>query len=240
MEQSTQYTVYLPNHQHTIGSLLKTLSKMLITFLVAPQTFMHCGPGGAWSESFQSNPTQALFVEEVFMTSKYDPSSCQNPNLALMTLTWYPNILLMIESFRKQYYKPKILREYYGNSHSQCQDFTPTSPASKLTAPLPSHDDPTPFHDSNPLLPHQKTRLAFLWDQEMPNGKSASNLWATSPPGSTFNSRHIITNRVVSSFQSLLTNTPLGGLLADDMGLGKTIQAIALIGTSKEGLITNP
>ncbi|MBW0519083.1 hypothetical protein O181_058798 [Austropuccinia psidii MF-1] len=44
----------------------------------------------------------------------------------------------------------------------------------------------------------------------------------------------------VSSFKSLSTNTPLGGLLADDMGLGKTIQAISLIDTSKEWLITNP
>ncbi|MBW0530258.1 hypothetical protein O181_069973 [Austropuccinia psidii MF-1] len=91
-----------------------------------------------------------------------------------------------------------------------------------------------------PLLPHQKTGLAFLWDQEIPNGQSAHNLWATSPPGSTFNARHMITNKVVSSFESLSTNTPLGGLLADDMGLGKTIQAIALIGTSKERLIENP
>ncbi|MBW0520613.1 hypothetical protein O181_060328 [Austropuccinia psidii MF-1] len=73
-----------------------------------------------------------------------------------------------------------------------------------------------------PLLPHQKTRLAFLWDREIPNGQSAHKLWATSPPGSTFNA-----------------NTPLGGGLADDMGLGKTIQAITLIGTSKERIITN-
>ncbi|MBW0552304.1 hypothetical protein O181_092019 [Austropuccinia psidii MF-1] len=73
-----------------------------------------------------------------------------------------------------------------------------------------------------PLLPHQKTILAFLWDQEIPNGQSARNLWATTPPGSTFDARHIITNKVVSSFESLLTNIPLGGLLADDMGLGKT------------------
>ncbi|MBW0462365.1 hypothetical protein O181_002080 [Austropuccinia psidii MF-1] len=60
------------------------------------------------------------------------------------------------------------------------------------------------------------------------------------PSGSTFNARHIITNKVVSSFESLSTNTPLGGLLADDMGLGKTIEAIALIGTFKERLITKP
>ncbi|MBW0564703.1 hypothetical protein O181_104418 [Austropuccinia psidii MF-1] len=91
-----------------------------------------------------------------------------------------------------------------------------------------------------PLLPHQKTGLAFLWDREIPNGQAACNLWATSPSGSTFNSRHIVTDQVVSSFESLLTNTPLGGLLTDDMGLGKTIQAIALIGTFKERLITNP
>ncbi|MBW0537033.1 hypothetical protein O181_076748 [Austropuccinia psidii MF-1] len=90
-----------------------------------------------------------------------------------------------------------------------------------------------------PLLPHQKTGLAFFWDREIPNGKSACNLWATSPPGSTFNARHIIPNKVVSSFESLSTNTLLGGLLADDMGLSKTIQAISLIGTSKERLITN-
>ncbi|MBW0526874.1 hypothetical protein O181_066589 [Austropuccinia psidii MF-1] len=91
-----------------------------------------------------------------------------------------------------------------------------------------------------PLLPHQKTGLAFLWDQEIPNGQSACNLWATSPPGCTFNARHIITNKLVSSFESLSTNTPLGGVRAEDMGLGKTIQAIALIGTSKEQLIKNP
>ncbi|MBW0485825.1 hypothetical protein O181_025540 [Austropuccinia psidii MF-1] len=46
--------------------------------------------------------------------------------------------------------------------------------------------------------------------------------------------------KVVSSLKFLLTNTPLGGLLIDDMGLGKTIQAIVLIGTSKEQLMTNP
>ncbi|MBW0533718.1 hypothetical protein O181_073433 [Austropuccinia psidii MF-1] len=51
---------------------------------------------------------------------------------------------------------------------------------------------------------------------------------------------NIITNKVVSAFESLSTNTPLGGLRADDMGLGKTIQAIALIGTSKERMIANP
>ncbi|MBW0581736.1 hypothetical protein O181_121451 [Austropuccinia psidii MF-1] len=43
---------------------------------------------------------------------------------------------------------------------------------------------------------------------------------------------------VVTSFKSLSANTPLGGVLLDDMELGKTIQAIALICTSKEWLIT--
>ncbi|MBW0504699.1 hypothetical protein O181_044414 [Austropuccinia psidii MF-1] len=110
---------------------------------------------------------------------------------------------------------------------------------------LPSGSDlpmMTPPHSiiQTPLLPHQKTRLAFLWDQEIPNGQSAHNLWSASPPGSTFNVRHIITDKFVSSFESLWTNTPLGGLLADDMGLGKTIQAISLIGILKERLITNP
>ncbi|MBW0557482.1 hypothetical protein O181_097197 [Austropuccinia psidii MF-1] len=100
----------------------------------------------------------------------------------------------------------------------------------------------TPPHAiiQTPLLPHQNTGLAFLWDRELPNGQSAHNLWATSPPGSTFNARHIITKKVVSSFECLSTNTPLGGLLADDMGLGKTIQSISLIGTSKGQMIANP
>ncbi|MBW0574626.1 hypothetical protein O181_114341 [Austropuccinia psidii MF-1] len=91
-----------------------------------------------------------------------------------------------------------------------------------------------------PLLPHQSTGLAFLWDQEIPDGQSAHNLWASSPPRTTFNARHIIKKKVFSSFESLFTNTPLGGLLVDDMELVKTIQAIALIGTSNEQLITNP
>ncbi|MBW0560749.1 hypothetical protein O181_100464 [Austropuccinia psidii MF-1] len=79
--------VYLLNHQNTIGSLPGTLSKMLIQFLEAPQTFMHCGPGGAWIDNCQSNPTQTLFVEEVFMTDPKDPFSSQKPNLALMFFT---------------------------------------------------------------------------------------------------------------------------------------------------------
>ncbi|MBW0480184.1 hypothetical protein O181_019899 [Austropuccinia psidii MF-1] len=79
--------IYLPDHQHAIGSLPGTLSKTLITFLGAPQTFMNYGPGGAWIENCQSNPTQTLFVEEVFITDRKDPFSSQKPNLALMFFT---------------------------------------------------------------------------------------------------------------------------------------------------------
>ncbi|MBW0581832.1 hypothetical protein O181_121547 [Austropuccinia psidii MF-1] len=222
---------------------------------------MHCGPGGAWFENCQSNPTQILFVEGVFMTDANDPSSSQKPNLALMFFTWYPNILFIIESFRTQDFKLKMPKEYECNTHSQSQLFTPTFPASNLTSAsypavssltskqkliqLPSGSDlpmMTLPHSiiPTPLLPQQKTGLAFLWDKVIPNGQSAHNLWATSPPGLTFNVRHIIKNKVFSTFKSLSTNTPLGGLLTDVMGLGKTIQAIALIGTSKEQLLANP
>ncbi|MBW0553406.1 hypothetical protein O181_093121 [Austropuccinia psidii MF-1] len=111
--------------------------------------------------------------------------------------------------------------------------------SNKKLIQLPSGSDlpmMTPLQSmiNTPLLPHQKTGLIFLWDREIPNGQFTHNLWATSPPGSTFNARHI------SSIELLSTNTPLGGLLTDDLGLVKTIQAIALIGTSKERLITNP
>ncbi|MBW0546408.1 hypothetical protein O181_086123 [Austropuccinia psidii MF-1] len=97
----------------------------------------------------------------------------------------------------------------------------------------PSHDVPAPFHDSNPTPPSSKTQNSFSLGLRNPQLTIRPYVWATSPPGSTFNSRHIITNKVVSSFESLLTNTPYGGLLADDMGLVKTIQAIVLIGTFK-------
>ncbi|MBW0486645.1 hypothetical protein O181_026360 [Austropuccinia psidii MF-1] len=154
-----------------------------------------------------------------------------------------------------------MTKEYDCATHSKCQLFTPTFPTANLTPEsypavlsltskqklihLPSGSDPpmmTPPHSmiQTPLLPHQTTGLAFLRYLEIPNRQSACKLWATSPPGSTFNARHIITKKVVTSFESLSTNPPLGGLLADDMGLGKTIQAIALIGTSKERLIVNP
>ncbi|MBW0466370.1 hypothetical protein O181_006085 [Austropuccinia psidii MF-1] len=253
--------VCLSNQQHTIGSLSGTLSNMLIPFLGAPQAFMHYGPGGEWIENCQSHPTEKLFVEGVLMTDQYDPSSSQNPNLALIFFTWYPNILFIIEIFGKQDFKLQIPKEYDFNSHSKCQIFTPTTPTPNLTPPsypavfflsskqkliqLPSRSDlsmKTPPHSmiNTALLPHQKTGLSFLWDQEIPNGQLAHSLWATSPPGSTFKDRNIVTNKVVSSFKSLPINTPLGGLLADDLGLGKTIQAIALIGNSKEQLITTP
>ncbi|MBW0561694.1 hypothetical protein O181_101409 [Austropuccinia psidii MF-1] len=152
-------------------------------------------------------------------------------------------------------------KEYDCNTHSQCQLFTPPFPSSNSTPAsypavssliskkrliqLPGGSDlpmMTLPHSiiQTPLHPHQKTRLAVLWDTEIPNGQSACNLWATSPPGSTFHARHIIKNKVISSFESLLTNTPLEGMLADDMGLGKTILAIALIGTSNERMIATP
>ncbi|MBW0521220.1 hypothetical protein O181_060935 [Austropuccinia psidii MF-1] len=177
--------VYLPNHQNTIGSLPGALSNTLIPFLGVPQTFMHCDPGGAWIENFQSNPTQTLFVEGVFMTYQHDPSSSWKPNLALMFFTWYPNILFIIESFRKQYSNPQMPNEYDCHSQSQCQLFTPTTPTSILNTPsypavfslsskqrliqLPSGLDlpmMTPPHSiiKTPLQPHQKTGLAFLWD----------------------------------------------------------------------------
>ncbi|MBW0482556.1 hypothetical protein O181_022271 [Austropuccinia psidii MF-1] len=94
---------------------------------------MHCGPGGAWIENCQSNRTQTLFVEGVFMTDANDPSSSQKPNLALMFFTWYPNIPFIIESFLTQDFKLKMPKEYDCNTHSQCQVFTTSFPASNLT-----------------------------------------------------------------------------------------------------------
>ncbi|MBW0521055.1 hypothetical protein O181_060770 [Austropuccinia psidii MF-1] len=91
--------VYVPNHQNTIGSLPGTLSKILLPFLGAPQTLTHCGPGGAWIENCQSNPTQTSFVEGVFMTDPNVPSPSKKPNLAFMFFTWFQNILFIIESF---------------------------------------------------------------------------------------------------------------------------------------------
>ncbi|MBW0506063.1 hypothetical protein O181_045778 [Austropuccinia psidii MF-1] len=79
--------LYLSNHQNTIGSLPGTLSNMLIPYLGAPQTFIHCCPGWAWIENCQSNPTQTSFVEGVFMTDPDEPSSSQKPNLASMFFT---------------------------------------------------------------------------------------------------------------------------------------------------------
>ncbi|MBW0519851.1 hypothetical protein O181_059566 [Austropuccinia psidii MF-1] len=129
MPQSTQHICISPDHQNTIGSLPGNLSNTLIPFLVAPQTFIHYGPGGAWIENWQANPTQTLFVEGVFITDPNGTSSSQKPNLVLMFFTWYPNILFIIESFQKQYFKLKMPEEYDCNTHNQFQLFTPTFPA---------------------------------------------------------------------------------------------------------------
>ncbi|MBW0510853.1 hypothetical protein O181_050568 [Austropuccinia psidii MF-1] len=177
--------IYIPTHRHFIRSLLGALSNTLIPFLGEPEAFMHCGPGGAWIENCQSNPTQTLFAEGVFMTDQHDPSSSQKPNLARKFFTWYPNILFIIEIFHKQEFKLNMPKEYDCNTHSQCQLPTPTFPTSNSMLPsypalfsltskqkliqLPSGSDLpmiTPPHSiiQNPLLPHQKTRLAFLLD----------------------------------------------------------------------------
>ncbi|MBW0565828.1 hypothetical protein O181_105543 [Austropuccinia psidii MF-1] len=97
---------------------------------------MHCGPGGAWIGNCLSNPTQTLFLEGCFMTDSNDPPSSQKSNLALILFTWYPNIVFIIESFRKQDLKLKMPKEYDFNSCSQFQLFTPTTPTSILTPPL--------------------------------------------------------------------------------------------------------
>ncbi|MBW0484601.1 hypothetical protein O181_024316 [Austropuccinia psidii MF-1] len=116
-------------------------------------------------------------------------------------------------------------KEYDYHSHIQCQLFTPTTSTSILTTPLYPDVFSLSFNQKmiqlpsgseipmmnlphsmiqTPLLPHHKTRLALLWDQDILIGQSARNLWATSPPGSNFNSSHIMSNKVVSSFKSLL------------------------------------
>ncbi|MBW0510039.1 hypothetical protein O181_049754 [Austropuccinia psidii MF-1] len=125
--------VHIPTHHNAIGPLPGTLSKTLIPFLGAPQTFMHCGPGGVWIENCPSNPTQSLFVEGVYMTDPNYPSSSQKPNLVLMFFTWYPYILPIIKSFQTQNFKLEMPKEYDCNIHRQCQLFTPTFPASNMT-----------------------------------------------------------------------------------------------------------
>ncbi|MBW0549028.1 hypothetical protein O181_088743 [Austropuccinia psidii MF-1] len=108
-------------------------------------------------------------------------------------------------------------KEYDCNTHSQCQIFTPTfrtlnsippsypalfslTSKQKLIQLLSESDLPIMTLPNSiiqtPLLPHQKNGLAFLWDREISNGQSARNLWATSPPGSTFNARHKILTRL--------------------------------------------
>ncbi|MBW0492848.1 hypothetical protein O181_032563 [Austropuccinia psidii MF-1] len=108
--------IYLPNNQNTIGSLPGNLSKMLLPFGGAPKKFMHCGPGGALIENCQSNPTQKLFVEGVFITHPNDPCSAQKHNLALMFFTLYPNCLFIIESFRKEDFNLEMTKEYDCNN----------------------------------------------------------------------------------------------------------------------------
>ncbi|MBW0486698.1 hypothetical protein O181_026413 [Austropuccinia psidii MF-1] len=146
---------------------------------------MHCGPGGAWLENCQSNPTKTLFVKGLFMTDPDETSSSQKTNIVLMFFTWYLNILFIIEIFRKQDFKLQMPKEHDCNSHSQCQLFTLTTPTSILSPPLyptvfslsskqkliqlPSGSD-LPMMTSpqsminTPHLPHQQTGLAFLWD----------------------------------------------------------------------------
>ncbi|MBW0525805.1 hypothetical protein O181_065520 [Austropuccinia psidii MF-1] len=156
---------------------------------------MHRGSGGAWIENCQSNHTQTLFFEGVFMTYPDDPSSSQKPNLALMFFTWYRKILFIIESFQKQDYKLKIPKEYDCNTHSQCQHFGPTFPPSDLMPPSypaffsltskqktdtitqwirPSHDGPAPFHYSNPPPPSSKNQTSFSMG-------STNTQWTTCP-----------------------------------------------------------
>ncbi|MBW0465185.1 hypothetical protein O181_004900 [Austropuccinia psidii MF-1] len=127
--------LYLPNPLNPISSLPETLAKTLTPFLGAPQTFMHCGIGGAWFENCQSNPTQKLFVKGGFMNDAYEPSSSHKPKIALMIFTLYPKILFIIESFRKQDFNLQLPKGYDGHSHIQCRLFTPTAPTSILTPP---------------------------------------------------------------------------------------------------------
>ncbi|MBW0473408.1 hypothetical protein O181_013123 [Austropuccinia psidii MF-1] len=95
-------------------------------------------------------------------------------------------------------------KEYDCNTYSQCQLFTPTFASSKSVPPsYPalfaltckekliklSSGSELPMMTlaqsiiQTALLPHQKNGLAFLWDREIPDGQSARNVWATSPPG---------------------------------------------------------
>ncbi|MBW0526056.1 hypothetical protein O181_065771 [Austropuccinia psidii MF-1] len=166
--------IYPLNQQHTIDSLPGPLSNTFILSLWEPQTFIHCGCGGEWIENYQSNPAQTLFVEGILITDQNEPSSSQKHNLALMFFILYPKILFVIESFRKQDLKLKMPKEYDCNSHRRCQIFTPTTPtppsypaifslsSKQKLIQLPSGSD-LPMINT-PLLAHQKSRLAFLWD----------------------------------------------------------------------------
>ncbi|MBW0520926.1 hypothetical protein O181_060641 [Austropuccinia psidii MF-1] len=135
MAQSTQHICICPHSPEYYWLSPWNPFQHIDTISWAPQTFMHCGSGGAWIENFQSNLTKKVFVEGVFIIDQHDPSSSQKPNLALMFFTWYPNILFIIESFRKQDFNLQMPKTYDCHSHSQCQLFTPTTPTSILTTP---------------------------------------------------------------------------------------------------------
>ncbi|MBW0547752.1 hypothetical protein O181_087467 [Austropuccinia psidii MF-1] len=157
--------VDLPNHQNTVGSLPGTLSKKLIPFLGASQTFTHCGPGGAWIENCQSNTTQKLFVEGVFMTDTKDLCSSQKPNLALITLNFqslndsnylfYPITLSPLYSYIfSQYTATHHAINSLLSSHQICLTSTPAHNTiydllgiiSFITQPQSSdHDNWSPF-----------------------------------------------------------------------------------------------
>ncbi|MBW0508543.1 hypothetical protein O181_048258 [Austropuccinia psidii MF-1] len=185
MAQSTQHICISPQSPEYYWLSLWNPYQHVDTIFWGPQTFMHCGPGGAWIENCQSNPAQTFFVEGVFMTDQHDPSSSQKPNLALIFFTWYWNILLIIESFRKQDFNLQMPNKYDCHSHCQCQLFNPTTPTSILTTPsypvvfslssqqkliqLPSGSDlPMMTHPHSiiktPSSLIKKIRLAFLWD----------------------------------------------------------------------------
>ncbi|MBW0493765.1 hypothetical protein O181_033480 [Austropuccinia psidii MF-1] len=136
MAKLKSYLHISPVSSQNSWTLPELLFERLLPYLGSPQTFMHCGPGRTWIKNFQSNPTQKLFFDGVFITDQNDPSSSQKPNLTLMFFACYPNILFIIESFSKQNFKIKIPKEHDGNSPSQFELFTPTSPNSKSTTPL--------------------------------------------------------------------------------------------------------
>ncbi|MBW0467232.1 hypothetical protein O181_006947 [Austropuccinia psidii MF-1] len=136
----------------------------------------------------------------------------------------------------------KIPKEYYCNTHIQCQLLTAKFPASNLTPTsypslfsfaskqkliqLPSRSDlpmmtlPHPMIQSHSSL-IEKLEYLFSGIEKFPMDSPPVNFGPPHLPDTL-----LITNKVVSPFESLLTNTPLGGMLTDDMGLGKNIQVL--------------